>query len=225
MVSSSRQAMYRRRRTTVVALLILIVAVVGVIVWSPWSGAASDPTTQPTNSVPPTPSASQVPTPSQTPTPTPTPTPTERFTPVGGTREPEPEVRSCEVGDIKLVAVTNQSKYEAGAAVEMSFEVTNTSDSECSINVGTRTQEYTIRTGDEVVYRSSDCAIDPVDQVVELEPDVTQTTIPVEWDQTVSATSTCATERPQVVAGGASYHLHIEVAGIASENDVQFILE
>ena len=87
--------------------------------------------------------------------------------------------------------------------MQLSFTIENTGAGACSLNAGTSVQEYEIRAGDQVVYRWSDCAADVQDNVVQLQPDEPQSTVPVEWDRTASSIETCTAERPQVPAGGA----------------------
>jgi hypothetical protein len=109
--------------------------------------------------------------------------------------------------------------------VQLSFTIENTGEAACSLNAGTSVQEYEIRTGDELVYRWSDCAADVQDSVATLEPDTPQTTVPIEWDRTRSSPDSCTSERTQVTAGGAAYNLSVQVGDFASQESRQFILE
>ena len=65
---------------------------------------------------------------------------------------------------------------------------------------------------------------DPVDVSAVFEPNVPQSTTPIPWDRTRSATETCQGDRPPVTAGGASYHLTVLVGDIKSATTAQFIL-
>ena len=58
-----------------------------------------------------------------------------------------------------------------------------------------------------------------------LEPGVALATTPFAWDRTRSDPATCdATDRPQVTAAGASYHLDVTINGVASAETKQFLL-
>ena len=48
---------------------------------------------------------------------------------------------------------------------------------------------------------------------------------PLTWDRTRSAVGTCDDEtRPRAPGGGASYHLAVEIGGVASTETTQFLL-
>lgn len=212
-----RKAVHRRRRTVAVALvLFVIVAVVALVVTRPWEALAPerDGSASPAPSELLTPSAS----------PSPSPTATQPYTPVGGESEAASDGGTCAADQIILTPQTDATTYASGVPVQMSFQIQNTSDTPCSLNVGTTQQTYEIRTGNQVVFRSADCPIDLKDQVVELQPDTPQQTIPITWDRTFSSPETCTAPRSQVVAGGASYHLSVTVAGLASTETRQFML-
>jgi len=52
-----------------------------------------------------------------------------------------------------------------------------------------------------------------------------QSAAPLTWDRTRSSVSTCNSQsRPKAPGGGASYHLGVEIGGIASARTAQFIL-
>lgn len=215
------RAVHRRRRfTALVGLLVAVAIVVALIVWRPWESIGADD--QPNAD----PGASEAPTPSEEPVePEPSPTPTAQYTPIGGVPEGgDGESGTCQPGAVAITPLTDATTYSAGQPVQMSFAIVNTGADPCILNVGTTQQEYTISTGNLVVFRSSDCPIEGVDQVVTLEPGVEQQTIPIAWDQTYSSPETCAIARDQVIAGGASYHLQVTVSGIASAGTKQILL-
>jgi hypothetical protein len=48
---------------------------------------------------------------------------------------------------------------------------------------------------------------------------------PLIWDRTRSAVGTCAdADRPRAPGGGSSYHLAVEIGGIASTDSAQLLL-
>lgn len=203
---------HRRRRAAALSILLVLALVIAIVVWRPWEQIAElvdavSPSEAPATEAPETedPESSQP------------------YTPVGGVPDSD-EGGLCDADQVVITALTNATTYEGDQEVQMSFRIENVSDAPCSLNVGTTEQEYVVRTGDQVVYRSTDCPIDAVDQVVELQPHVPQETIPIEWDRTFSSPQSCTTPRDPVVAGGASYHLSVTVAGIAAQDTVQFIL-
>ncbi|QCR20143.1 hypothetical protein C1N71_12415 [Agrococcus sp. SGAir0287] len=204
------------------ALLVLLVVaalVVVALMWRPWA-AADEASADPAPSASVDPSASPTPSPS----PSPSPTSTQQYTPIGGIPEEGDGSAACTPEQVLITPITDAVTYAPGQPVQMSFQIQNVSGEPCRLNVGTTQQSYQIRTGEQVVYRSSDCPVDQVDQIVELEPGVPQRTIPVAWDRTASSPETCASPRDQVVAGGASYHLSITVSGVASASEQQIIL-
>lgn len=209
----------RRRRTLLTLLVIVVVAAIALLVWRPWESGEAPPPPAPSESTSESPVA-ESPSPSETPEPT----STEPFTPIGG----DPTAAAgepCTPGQVRLTPQTDHSTYAADELVQISFTVENTGEAACSLNAGTGAQEYEIRTGDEVVYRWSDCAADVQDDVVTLEPSTPQSTVPIEWDRTRSSSDTCTAEREQVTAGGAAYNLSVRVGDFTSQESKQFILE
>ncbi len=130
----------------------------------------------------------------------------------------------CAPGAVEITAATDKSSYAPGENPQITLTVTNVGASTCTINAGTSQQEYLITSGDELYWSSKDCQTDATDAAVILEPNDPKSTAPIVWDRTRSSPSTCDTERTQVPAGGASYHLNINLGDLKS-NDVQFILQ
>jgi hypothetical protein len=130
---------------------------------------------------------------------------------------------ACASGVVELKAVTDKSTYAAGENPMISLTVTNTGATACTINAGTTQQEYLITSGDELYWNSKDCQTGAVDAPVILQPNIPQSTNPIAWDRTRSSPTTCEADRSKVPAGGASYHLNINLGDLKS-NDVQFIL-
>jgi hypothetical protein len=217
-MSAKRRAAVRRRRTLLGLLAVVAIAALVLLVWRPWeAGDAPPPETAPTDTAPAT-------TGSADPAATPTPTPTGPFTPIGGDPSAAP-TEPCAPEAIRISPVTDRTTYAPGERVQLSFTIENIGQSACSLNAGTSAQEYEIRTGDQVVYRWSDCAADVQDNVVQLAPATPQSTVPIEWDRTQSSIETCTAERPQVTAGGAAYNLSVRVGDYASTESRQFILQ
>ena len=200
---------YRRRRLVV---LLALIAIIAVVVWlfvaQPWSSAAqsdADPKPTRTSSAAPSPSAS-------TPTPSDSPTADAAATTEPGPLETAPP--TCTRGDVTVEALTDQDEYGSGQNPQLSIRLTNTTDAACTINVGTTTQSFTITSGSDTWWRSTDCQTDPSDMIVTLDAGQSvESATPLTWDRTRSSVSTCDSEsRP--VAGG----------GVASSQTKQFFL-
>ena len=178
---------------------IAVVAIIALVIWKPGStsGAAPQETSKP------------VVTAKASATPTPTPG----------------AVADCAEDDVVVDAITDKGTYGEGELPQLSLQITNTSDAACSINVGTAAQVFTVKSGDDVYWTSTDCQVEPADAVVTLEAEqVVASTAPIAWERTRSTPSTCDGERPAAPANGASYHLTTSVGGFESEKSKQFIL-
>lgn len=203
-------AVYRRRR--LVAILLLLV-LVGGIAWGVWA------LTRPGDDTAPEPTAT---------------TSTEENTPVpegdavdqGDSEEEEPGVPTCAPNELTLLAKTDKQEYQAGESPQLSLELTNTSDTDCILNVGTSVQQFTVSSGSDTWWRSTDCQGETADAVVTMEAgQVLASETPLAWDRTRSSADTCDTEdRPQAPSGGASYHLTVKLGDLEAEEPVQFML-
>lgn len=207
-------AVYRRRRLMV---LLLVVAVVAAIVWvfvaKPWQSSA-DTSADTAASASPSPSATAG---------------TDAASTGSGdaatgaeTGEPQP----CQPAKIMVEPVVSQANYAADEDPTFSIRVTNTGEVDCTFNVGTTTQKYTVTSGEDTWWQSTDCQSEPSDALITLAAgaDVTSAT-PLVWDRTRSSVATCGEPgRPAAPAGGASYHLSVEVGGVSSASTVQFAL-
>ncbi|QNE36801.1 hypothetical protein [Leifsonia shinshuensis] len=131
----------------------------------------------------------------------------------------------CKPADVKVEAVTDASSYSAGQLPQLSVALTNTGANACVIDAGTAQQVFTITSGSEVYWKSTDCQSSKVDAQVLLQPGKTiSSQTPITWDRTRSDPTTCQAQRSQVPAAGASYHLQVSVAGITSATTKQFSL-
>ena len=193
------RSVYVRRRIWVLAGVVAVIAIIALVIWKPGSTSGAEPEPKTTTKS------------SSASTPTPTATPGE--------------VGECAEGDVSVEALTDKGSYAAGELPQLSLRITNAGESACSINVGTAAQVFTIKSGSDTYWTSTDCQVEPADAVVELEAGQTvDSSAPISWDRTRSSPSTCEGERPAVPAAGASYHLTTSVDGIASESSKQFIL-
>lgn len=227
---------YRRRRLVLLLVVLLVVAgLVWLFVAQPWRGAASvRETPKPTVSTAadaatslPVPTAS-APTPDPAATDTPAPTEAVAETPAAETPAPEalPAAVACTAADVTVDAVADQSTYPAGQNPKLTIRLTNHTTTGCTLNVGTTTQSFTITSGSDTWWRSTDCQSEPSDMTVLIAGGQTvSSSQPVDWDRTRSSVSTCdAGDRQSAAGGGASYHLAVSIGGIDSTSTAQFLL-
>lgn len=132
---------------------------------------------------------------------------------------------ACAAKDVLVEAVTDKTVYEAGEQPQLSVTITNTGKNVCVLNAGTMAQVFTIKSGEEVYWLSTDCQVDPIDAEVSLAPGAPiSSSVPIVWDRTRSSVETCDGPREAVPSGGASYHLSVAVDGFESETSKQFLL-
>jgi len=135
-------------------------------------------------------------------------------------------VTACKADALDVEAVTDALSYAAGVNPKLSLTLTNNGAAPCTFDVGTDKQIYTITSGSENIWTSTDCQTNPTPTTMTLEPGKQLTTDPITWDRTRSDPATCkSTTRPKVIANGASYHLGVSIGGVASKKTAQFILK
>ncbi len=133
---------------------------------------------------------------------------------------------ACKPAALDVEAVTDAVSYAAGVEPKLSLTITNNGAAPCTFKVGTDVQVYTITSGSETIWKSTDCQVNPAASTVTLTPGTPVESTPFTWDRTRSDPATCkSTSRPKVVAGGASYHLNVTVNGVSSAKSRQFILK
>jgi len=212
-------AVYRRRRIFVVILIVVLIAVIAGGVWlaiaQPWKTTATTPPVASTTPATTTPAS---PTPATT-----SPAPT-------GSASPDPSgtpgIVACEQDDVEVAAVTDAETYAADKLPQLSIRLTSKSSVDCTLNVGSSTQKYTVTSGGDVWWRSTDCQADPSDMIVTLKAGTTvSSATPVVWDRTRSSVDTCDEKhRARAPGGGASYHVSVSIGGFDSVSSQQIIL-
>lgn len=196
---------YRRRRLLVLIGLIAVIVAVVLIIVRPGSSQGDD--SDPISSTPPTTAPA---------TSDPTTIPTE---PTAADGDP------CAPEKILVEAVTDKSAYEAAEQPQLSVTITNTGKNICVLNAGTAQQVFTIKSGEELYWTSTDCQVDAIDAEVSLTPGAAiSSAVPIIWDRTRSSPETCNGPRETVPAGGASYHLSVSVDSFESAESKQFQL-
>lgn len=195
--------------------VLAVAAIVAIVIWQPWRGApAAAPVTAsvtPSPSSPPPTTAAPTTEPSTEPAPTPSASPTADA------------VAPCTTANIDVAAVTDKESYGGGEFPQLSMTLTNNADTPCLINVGTATQSFTITSGSDTWWRSTDCQTEPSDQVVQLDAHQTVSSVtPLSWDRTRSAVDTCG--GPRAAAPSGYFHLSVSIGGIDSSDSAVFVL-
>ena len=209
-------AVYRRRRLVVLTGLVLVLAAVGVGVWlliaRPWAVADAQPPASPSTWSSATPSTAPT---ADTASPDPSPSAAET-----------PAIVACEAKDIEVTAVADSDTYAAGVLPKLSISLTNKGTKDCTIDVGSSTQVFTVSSGSDVWWRSTDCQENPSSMIATLTAGTTVTSKePVVWDRTRSSVETCAQEnRQRAPGGGASYHVAVSIGGFAGVGTKQILL-
>jgi len=194
---------YRRRRLVALLGLLAVVVVVTLVIVKP--GASSG---EPGAGAPPSSNATDA---SATPTPA-------AAAAVDGA--------PCDAGNVTVEALTDKSSYEPGELPQLSLSLTNNGSTTCVINAGTAQQVFTVTSGSDTYWTSTDCQSDAADSEVTLKPGVAvSSSTPIAWDRTHSAVDTCDNPTREAAPGsGASYFLNVTVDGIASANPKQILL-
>ena len=242
-------AVYRRRRIVVFGGLVLIIAAVVLAIWQPWSSAAPAGTPATASSTTPTTSPETDATASTAGEGDGTTegAPADAGAEGDGTapeasadaeagaevpveellaEQPEAEIVACGAQDVRVDAATDKTEYGADELPQLTLSLTNLTDRDCTIDVGTAAQSFTITSGSDVWWRSTDCQANPTTQIVTLGAGQTATSqTPLVWDRTRSSVSSCDDEtRPRAGGGGASYHLSVAIASFESQGSAQFML-
>jgi hypothetical protein len=201
---------YRRRRLMVLLGLVAVIVAIVLVFVRPGSSEGGEPDaaggTNPSQTAVPTEDAATPPT-------------------VIPTEPTAADGDACAAKNITVEAVTDKTVYEAGEQPQLSVTITNTGKNVCVLNAGTNAQVFTIKSGEEVYWLSTDCQVDPIDAEVLLAPGTPiSSSVPIVWDRTRSSVETCGGPREAVPAGGASFHLSVAVDGFESETSKQFLL-
>ncbi|MDT0186492.1 hypothetical protein Q9S36_40540 [Microbacterium sp. ARD31] len=233
-------AVYRRRRLLFVVVLLAIVLGIWLLIAQPWRGAAAE-TDGPT-----------VTGPSLLDVATSLPIPqggtgtaegqaaddgvesgaddgeTDAATDAEATPSPvaEPVAEPCAARDITVEAVADKGAYPTGENPQLSIRLTNDGVDDCIINVGTTTQVFTITSGEDTWWRSTDCQDDPSDMFVTLAAGQSvESAEPLEWDRTRSSVDSCGRgDRARAPGSGSTYWLEVEIAGIPAIEAISFQL-
>lgn len=221
--------MYRRRRLAVLVLLLVVIGLVWLLIAHPWTAPVPAKAERAAPAQPVLPVVTSTAQPTGTPTPgatTPAPAPTTPTPTPGTTTTATPATSAaCTSANVTVTAVTDRTAYTSGEEPKLSIRLVNHGP-DCTMNVGTATQVFTIASGGDVWWRSTDCQSHATDAVATIKAGQTVTsTQPLVWDRTRSSVATCqAKNRPVAPAGGATYRLSVSIGGIASASPAAFTL-
>jgi len=91
----------------------------------------------------------------------------------------------CRPSDVVLTLESDRSDYAWDGKPELEISAVNLAEQTCTVDLGPNTVELLIRSGDDRVYSTADCAKAKDAEKVELERGVPERTT-VEWDRTRS---------------------------------------
>jgi hypothetical protein len=137
----------------------------------------------------------------------------------------------CDPAQIDLIAKVGdetgaRESFGADVIPLVWYEIVSNADSPCTFNVGSSVTFFTITSGEETIWSSRQCdRSGDAELLALLEPGVSKRSQGSQWLRVRSSQSGgCGAGQPAVVAGGASYHLRVEVNGVISQNKQQFLL-
>lgn len=131
---------------------------------------------------------------------------------------------TCDAAMITVQPSTDASSYAAGVNPVLSFSLKSRMTTPCTIAAGSDKQEFLVTSGSDRIWSSKDCQSDPAPATATLLPGVPLAGSSLTWSRTRSSVDTCATDRPQVDAGGATYRLEVTVGDVKSVSSQPFIL-
>ncbi|MFB9723148.1 hypothetical protein [Planobispora longispora] len=214
---------WRRRLTALIAVLI----VVAVVAWAcSSSGGPQDvQAAQASRTGSPGPDPLLAALPTVTVTPTPSQKNTESASPSAAAPTPEPAKPSpppkrpggvCETSDLVLSLQADGEVYGAGDLPRFFLTLVNTSKVMCVADVGPRSLEIRITSGNDRVWSSSDCVSGETENLRRLERGIPYVQS-IEWDRHRSATD-CQAER--LTARPGTYVATVRATGMKSRKAV-----
>lgn len=134
------------------------------------------------------------------------------------------ELPNCGTGELAVTPLTDGNSYAAGQSPLLALRIESRAEAACQADLGTAGMSFVITSGSDQIWRSTDCQENPDHRNVILQPGEALETEPFAWDRTRSNPDSCDAERPQVVAGGATYHLHVAIFGVQGSGTASFLL-
>lgn len=149
----------------------------------------------------------------------------------GNTAGGSSAIAACAPNSILLEAVVGEvnantkAAFDAGINPFFGYKITNIGAKDCSFDVGGKGTFFRVTSGSETIWTSENCDRTAlVSSVVTLKPNEPMSSAMSDWYRVKSSSTGCGADQAPVTAGGASYHLSVEVGGVVSEETSQFIL-
>lgn len=140
-------------------------------------------------------------------------------------------VAACDVKNILLEPIvaassgSEQAAFDTGINPYFGYRITNLGSKDCTFDLGSKDTYYKVTSGSETIWSSADCdRTGLVASMMTLKPSTPMTSPMNDWYRVKSSSTGCGADQAPVVAGGASYHLTVEVGGAVSKETSQFIL-
>lgn len=142
----------------------------------------------------------------------------------GTTAPPTGDAVACDPAKVTIEPNTDATSYDVGVNPKLSFSLKSIMTTPCTMSAGSDVQEYRITSGDELIWSSKECQVDPVAAEIELKPGVPFGGPALEWNRTRNSADGCEAAGEPVVGEGASYHLEVSVGDLTSKTTKQFLL-
>jgi hypothetical protein len=140
-------------------------------------------------------------------------------------------VAACSADSILLAPIVGdangnaQSAFETGINPFFGYRVTNIGAKDCSFDLGAKGTYFRVTSGSETIWTSENCdRTGLLANVMTLKPNEPMSSQMSDWYRVKSSSTGCGADQAPVTAGGASYHLSVEVGGVVSKETSQFIL-
>ncbi len=128
----------------------------------------------------------------------------------------------CVAADLVVTATVDKAKFTVEEQPQFAFTIENKGKAACTATAGSDVQAFTVTSGKDTVWSSTDCQSGPTPATPVIKPGEKVTGGPVPWDRTRSSKTTCGAARTPVAAG--FYHITVTVNGIKSAVSPQFQL-
>ena len=151
----------------------------------------------------------------------------------------DPEISECLPGTVVVTAEIGDATGEVDfdfnptELPHMWYTITNNSGVDCKFNVGSAVTFFEITSGSELIWTNRDCdRSGDTNEIGVLKAGATLASPPMPWEKVRSSDTGCGAGQTDVITGGASYFLSVEVNGVlskrdameASDSDPQFLL-
>jgi hypothetical protein len=118
-----------------------------------------------------------------------------------------------------------QASFDTGINPFFGYRITNVGAKDCTFDVGGKGTFFTVTSGSETIWTSENCDRTALTSaVLTLKPNEPMKSPMSDWYRVKSSSTGCGAEQAPVTAGGASYHLSVEVGGVLSKETSQFVL-